>query len=131
MSKNTYFISGHLDLTTEQWTQHYKSKIDSAIGENAHFVVSDSRGADQMSLIYLSSLGIPRTRVIIFHQGKKPRFNPDKCFFATLGGFKDELERDKAMTLNSDADIAWINQDTKIRSGTQKNIDRRKEFNQF
>ena len=54
-----------------------------------------------------------------------PRFN---CGWPTIGGFKSDEERDRAMTLASSVDIAWV-RPGKENSCTAKNIERRKELN--
>lgn len=54
----------------------------------------------------------------------KPRFN---LGFKTSGGYKNDEERDAAMTKNSNYDIAWV-RPGKEKSGTAKNLERRKKF---
>ena len=40
----TYFISGHLDLSDEEFEEYYVPQIESALSETAHFVVADRTG---------------------------------------------------------------------------------------
>lgn len=49
VSMRTYFISGHLDLTVEEFRVHYTPRIATAIAEEASFVVGDARGCDLMA----------------------------------------------------------------------------------
>lgn len=131
----TCFISGHVDITTEQWNQYYKDKIDEAIEKHSNFVVGDAKGADKMSIQYLINKNYPTHKVTIYHLHKKPRV---KSKFQTKGGYNTYDERDSDMTFNSDEDIAWLRpeEETKILygekyypriSGTQKNLERRQK----
>lgn len=129
---NTCFISGHLDLTQEEWNAHYKEKIDKAIESGCNFVIGDAPGADYMSALYLKEKGVGN--VLIFHMFNEPRNNPGFC---TKGGFKTDTERDEFMTCASGFDIAWVRSEEECKklygkqwkpriSGTQRNLDRRK-----
>lgn len=122
-----YYISGHLDLTEEEFDEHYAPEIDRVIKQNngyAHFVVGDARGADTMAQRYLHDVHAT-ARVVVFHMFDKPRncVSPD---FATRGGYKTDCERDEAMTEVSEDDIAWV-RPGREKSGTAKNLQRRKE----
>lgn len=114
----TNFISGHLDLTPDEFDAHYRPVIDEALARGDSFVVGDARGTDSMTQNYL--LG-KTTAVVVYHMFTSPRNNVG---FKTLGGFETDEERDAQMTADSDQDIAWVRPGRK-RSGTQKNIDRR------
>ena len=123
------FISGHGDVTQEEFNLHYKPLIDQAIEDEVkEFVVGDFRGTDHLAQIYLklrSTLNTSRDiKVTVYHMFDKPRNNP--CNFPTIGGFVDDEERDTAMTLASTRDIAWI-RPGKVNSGTEKNIKRRED----
>ena len=54
-----YFISGHRDLTIEEFKKHYIPKIDEvcAFDKNAKFVVGDYWGADTFAQDYLVNIG--------------------------------------------------------------------------
>lgn len=123
----TYFISGHLDLTQEEFDAHYRDRLISAtVSEGAKFVVGDARGCDAMAQRFLLSCGaLPTGKVVVFHMFDSPRYN--EGYFETRGGFKSDEERDAAMTAASDADIAWV-RPGREKSGTAKNIARRKTF---
>jgi hypothetical protein len=45
----------------------------------------------------------------------------------TKGGYTDDIDRDSAMTRESDEDIAWIRKPGDL-SGTEQNIIRRNEY---
>ena len=114
----TNFVSGHLDLTPDEFDAHYRPVIDEALARGESFVVGDARGTDSMTQNYL--LG-KTTAVVVYHMFANPRNNAG---FKTVGGFESDEERDALMTADSDRDIAWV-RPGRERSGTQKNIDRR------
>ena len=126
----TYFISGHLDLTPEEFSEHYAPKIDAGIEAKANFVVGDARGADALAQQYLHSKQLPPHteafphRVKVYHMLDAPRFNAG---FPTVGGFKSDADRDMAMTFASYEDICWV-RPGREKSGTAKNLKRRKSI---
>jgi hypothetical protein len=114
----TTYVSGHLDITPDEFDVHYRPAIDEALARGDSFVVGDARGTDSMTQNYL--LG-KTTAVVVYHMFTNPRNN---LGFKTIGGFKSDVERDAQMTEDSDQDIAWVRPGRK-KSGTQKNINRR------
>lgn len=114
------FISGHLDLTDEEFNEFYIPQIEKSINQGHFFVVGDAMGADTMAQKLLANYN--SVYVEVYHMLDYPRNNDNK--FNTIGGFKSDNERDTAMTKNSDYDIAWI-RPGKEESGTAKNIARR------
>lgn len=119
----TYFISGHLDLTDEEFAAHYAEPIYSAARENARFVVGDARGTDKRAQDFLWSLRAehPDLQVTVYHMFDSPRNNPG---FPTVGGFLSDSARDQAMTEASNFDIAWV-RPGRENSGTARNLQRR------
>ena len=115
-----HFISGHLDLTEDEFNEHYRPIIDKALFDQDSFVVGDARGADAMAQLYLSH---KTTNVTVYHMFERPRNNVGS--FLTIGGFRSDSERDGAMTQNSSCDIEWVRLGRE-KSGTAKNIERRK-----
>lgn len=115
---STAFISGHLDLTKEEFLLYYVPVIDVALANGDNFVVGDARGTDKMAQEYLAQ---HPDRVTVYHMFGFPRFN---LRFITKGGFVSDNERDKAMTEASDYDIAWVRHGRED-SGTARNISRR------
>jgi len=123
----TYFISGHGDITDEEFDMFYKPAIDNAIDSmpNCNFVVGDFKGADIMAQNYLIDIiGIDPSRITVYHMFESPR-NINSNITNTIGGFNSDDERDEAMTLNSFDDIAFVRDCNKL-SGTAKNILRRR-----
>jgi|SRR6478609_8589327 len=148
--KKVAFISGHIDLTQEQFSTHYVSKIDKAIEENHEFVLGNSFGCDEMALRYLKSKNVSPDKITIHHRESRcDQFNKQHLTIADLramgynkiiSGFTTFDERDESMTLVSDYDIAWVRPDMQTKelmeslgkkysptrkSGTLKNILRR------
>jgi len=115
----TYFVSGHLDLTDEEFAAHYEPRISAALASGAAFVVGDARGCDALTQRLLSQAQCRAVRV--FHMFECPRNNSG---FVTVGGFQTDAERDAAMTAASDDDIAWI-RPGREKSGTARNLKRR------
>lgn len=125
--KQTYFISGHRDITKEEFNRLYVDDLNELINkEDTYFVVGDYNGVDIMAQEYLrDNINNPK-RVTVYHMFDKPR-NLATTSFNTIGGFKTDIERDSAMTDNSDYDIAYIRKG-KENSGTAQNILRRYTF---
>src|SRR5262245_1911070 len=116
----TYFISGHLDLTAEEFMEHYLPQIARALNEpDVRFVVGDARGADSLAQAFLFANA---ARYTGYHIGVSPRNN---FYHAPMvGGFETDEARDRAMTVASDADIAWV-RPGREQSGTARNLNRR------
>lgn len=128
-----YFISGHRDITKEEFDKFYIPKINEAIeiafSDDTRFVVGDYEGADIMAQKYLKTLcedgRLNYSQVSVYHMFDSPRhLASDK--FNLVGGFKGDVERDSAMTEASDKDIAFIRKGN-WTSGTSQNILRRYE----
>lgn len=121
-----YFISGHRDLTLEEFNKYYTPVILEILEEDptCEFVVGDYQGVDSMAQRLLENCV---DRVTVYHMFDAPRnlINPN---FKTIGGFTSDEERDAAMTKDSDRDIAFVRKGRR-KSGTAQNIVRRYEFN--
>ena len=130
---HTYFISGHRNITEDEFDFNYKPAIDFALYETpkAKFVVGDYYGVDIMAQNYLLDVvGISPDNITVYHMFDEPR-NKNPKVTKTKGGFTSDEERDAAMTNASAKDIAYIRDHTKM-SGTASNILRRyilKTFN--
>ena len=123
----TYFISGHRNISEEEFERNYKPYIENAISDmpNCKFVIGDFDGVDIMAQNYLIDvLNIEPERVTVYHMFDSPR-NINPKITQTKGGFKTDEERDSAMTANSFEDIAFVRDYSKM-SGTAQNILRRK-----
>lgn len=119
----TAFISGHLDLTQEEFNKHYAPKILEAIKLKHNFVIGDARGADAMAQQFITEHGA-ECKLTIYFMFHIPRHTVGGANH--FGGFVDDVKRDCQMTYDSDYDIAWV-KPGREKSGTQKNIDRRNQ----
>lgn len=119
-----YFISGHRDID-DQHFELYTRVIDrtldaaSASGIPVEFIVGDYHGVDNLAQQYLKQ---KNAKVTVYHMFTEPRHNAG---FPTKGGFTTDHERDLAMTMASDDDIAFV-MPGKEGSGTAQNLVRRK-----
>lgn len=121
----TFYISGHLDLTKEEFEEHYVPMIENALNAgNYYFVVGDAKGTDTMAQEYLAERKkvLDAIDVSVYHMFKKPRNNIGG--WPCIGGFRTDENRDICMTLHSNVDIAWF-RPGRENSGTAKNIMRR------
>lgn len=114
-----YFISGHLDLTQDEFDLHYKTIIDKALEGESTFLIGDASGADSLAQKYL--YGKSR-HIKVYHMFDSPRNNYGE--YPTMGGYTSDKDRDSAMTRLSDSDILWIRKGRES-SGTAKNLKRR------
>lgn len=118
-----FFISGHRDITQDEFDKYYLDTIDKlAEDPRVTFVVGDYQGVDFMAQQALAEMVNP-DRVTVYHMFKKPR-NLASDKFHLKGGYKNDIERDSAMTHDSTDDLAWIRKG-KETSGTAQNILRR------
>lgn len=122
----TYFISGHRDITAEEFEFNYIPMINFALHTtpDAMFIVGDYQGVDIMAQNYLMDvLALEPDRVCVYHMFDSPR-NANPRITKFVGGFESDDERDEAMTKASSQDIAFV-RDIKKNSGTAQNILRR------
>lgn len=126
-----YFVSGHRDLTQEEFDLHYKPVIRKVTKETlpVSFVIGDCEGADRMAAEYICDFS--SSDIHIYHIFTDPRFrvipfcdNEAEHNIFYHGGYQSDMERDTAMTEASDFDIAYIRPGRK-KSGTAQNILRR------
>ena len=126
---NTYFISGHRDITEEEFESNYVPVFISVLDENpgAFFIMGDYYGCDIMAQNYLLDvLNVNPERITVYHMLESPR-NKNEKITNLVGGFASDEERDEAMTENSSFDIAFV-RDIKKNSGTAQNILRRNKL---
>lgn len=130
----TYFISGHRDISQEDFNRYYVPVIEDIINGDLgyEFIMGDCDGADLMAQEYLHKKGYGFG---VYHMFKKPRNcvvdadnknELDRAGIYLVGGFQSDEERDAAMTRDSNSDIAFIKKG-RWKSGTAKNILRRYE----
>lgn len=122
---NTYFISGHRDITENEFEYYYIPLINEALSENtnAKFIVGDCDGVDIMAQNYLVSIIDDISRITVYCVGDTPK-NINSELIYIKNGFNDEREKDIAMTNASFKDIALVRQCEYI-TGTGENILRR------
>lgn len=123
---NTYFISGHRDITEEEFEANYQEKLNYVVSEHedCKFVVGDYHGVDIMAQNYLIDvLQVDPSRITVYHMLEQPK-NINPKIIKLKGGFSSDDERDSAMTNASFEDIAFVRDNKKI-SGTAENILRR------
>lgn len=134
------FISGHVDISYDEFLGAYKQDLDDAIIAKDKFVIGNAAGCDLFAFEYLLQAGVKPNEITIYHfRGKY-----DKEYYLNKGvnvkdGFPSYNKRDEQMTNISDYDIAWVRPveaskllygdkfDPKKKSGTQQNLDRRKK----
>ena len=122
----TYFISGHRDITEEEFELNYKLALEDVVDTvpDCRFVVGDYHGVDIMAQNYLIDvLGIDPDRITVYHMGDIAR-NINPKISNRICGFDSDRDRDAAMTMASTNDIAFVRDNTKM-SGTAENILRR------
>ena len=124
----TYFISGHRDITGEEFNRNYvpilKDIVENNFSGSIRFIVGDYYGVDIMAQNYLiDNLNFPPDRICVYHMFDKPR-NIHPKIENRVGGFSYDEERDAAMTRDSHIDIAFVRDHLKL-SGTAMNILRR------
>ena len=123
--RNVYFISGHRNITDQEFKDNYREPLmNAAYEDHSTFVVGDYYGVDIMAQNFLVDvLKINPDRITVYHMLDSPR-NINPKVTKTMGGFKTDSERDAAMTANSNVDIAFV-RDEKKMSGTGENLLRR------
>lgn len=135
------FISGHCNLTHEEFNEHYKSKLDDILNNPIHnILVGNAGGADTLCLEYLLRNNYPKDLITIYFYNP---YNSSIKKYDTLNlvdGFTSYTKRDAEMTKLSTEDLLWIRSDeeNKImienmglvykkgrKSGTELNLIRR------
>ena len=81
----TYFISGHRDITEEEFNRLYKPEIIKALDKpDSAFVVGDYWGADKMAQTFLSEQIKDKTelykKVTVYHMYDKPNIFKSNFF---------------------------------------------------
>lgn len=118
----TAFISGHLDVTQEEYDLHYAEKVYNAAVAGHSFVLGDARGCDRLAIDHLKLLmrygfTVP-DRIRVYHMLSNPRGQRVSAI-SYYGGYETDEQRDEAMTHASDYDILCV-RSGKDKSGTAK-----------
>ena len=119
-----YFVSGHRDLTMEEFDRHYVYQLDRVLADDpyAEFVVGDWKGCDTIFVKYMEEYYTDATIHIFYvlaSRIKKGEFNEYR--FHECNSYDD---CDASMTRHSNFDIAWV-RPGREDSHTAKNIKRR------
>lgn len=133
------YISGHLNVSLAEFFEHYVPKIEVAMKRGHRFVMGDARGVDNQAAAMLQRVFQESPEhlqmydtsdlndvAVVYHMYDSPRIVTK---LPCIGGFQSDEERDMAMTLASDYDIAWV-RPGRENSGTAKNVARRTKFNE-
>lgn len=118
-----YFVSGHRDLTREEFEEHYVPLIQKVIKEDSwvEFVVGDWEGCDNMFIDYIL-YRFPNTFINVYCVNSPRIARIHETINICKRNTYDAC--DAAMTRNSDFDIAWI-RPGRENSHTANNIKRR------
>lgn len=121
-----YFVSGHRDLTPEEFEEHYALLIYGLIMEDtfAEFYVGDWEGCDSMFMDYIEDNFVDTTVHIVCVDSPRLSINPDSKNKLIIHKYNTYDECDSAMTHNTQLDIAWV-RPGKENSHTALNIKRR------
>lgn len=129
------FISGHRDLTYDEFKKYYEPRIDDAIeifyndedDGTLRFVIGDCAGCDIMAQDYLlDTLNYKPELITVYHCYDAPRYVNPKVK-NLKGGFGGDIDKDNAMTKASNNDIAYVRNPMEL-SSTAQNILRRNSF---
>ena len=126
------FVSGHIDITPQQFSTHYAPALDAAIHRGDAFVLSTARGADTLALAYLRAHHVEPARITIYTHTPRPnrmtnatpnrvdkmqlnpevekRYREEGYNIKVIQGYHNE--RDAACTDASDYDILWVRGET-------------------
>ena len=123
-----YFVSGHRDLTQEEFNKYYIPLIQKVINEDtqAEFIVGDWEGCDSMFVEYIKDY--PNIIVNVCYKSNNVNYEPRVPRRQGVAIFLPTYDEcDEYMTYDSDFDIAWI-RPGREDSHTAKNIKRRYGF---
>ena len=104
MKRRVFFISGHMNLTKNEFDLHYKSEIDKSINEGGTYVIGNAKGADTMALDYLLYKGIdPKNITIYFYNRYGNKYSKKYIDRGVnlIRGFSGYTSRDAEMTKDS------------------------------
>jgi len=129
VTSECYYISGHGNLTFDEFNKHYIPLINIALANNDRFIIGDYKGCDTLAMEYLKD---KTSNVTICHMKEQPRYKVSEIDLKSkdwtyVSGFTSDEARDRYMSEHSDFDIAWERDDTKP-SGTKNNISRRNKM---
>ena len=119
-----FFISGHRDITNEEFELLYAPQIKNAISNyNAYFIMGDYEGVDYMAQNYLiDTLRYDLHKITVCHMHDTPRFMNNNVI-NVIPNFKDDEDRDKRECRHSEHS-APVRSSCRIREHLQRIADR-------
>ena len=123
-----YFVSGHRDLTQEEFDRHYVYLLDRVLADDpyAEFVVGDWEGCDSIFVKYMEEYYTDALIHIFYvYESRIPEGEFNEYRFHECNNYDD---CDETMTRHSNFDIVWI-RPGREDSHTAKNIKRRYNLN--
>lgn len=126
-TEQTVMVSGHTDLTQEEFDTFYKNKIDEYVDKGYAFVVGGADGSDKFTQLHLASKD--NVEVTVYDKGTQNNVHCPR--FKHINGFTSYPERDAAMTAASSIDICILRQTGCAGSGTAANLYRRQFGNEM
>jgi hypothetical protein len=116
-----YFVSGHRDLTEQEFVEHYLPKLLKVIefDKDPIFLVGNYEGCDEMFLKFMQAGNYDH--FVYLYYVDNPMRHYDYVFTRHM---ETPNDCDYTMTSNSDFDIAWI-RPGREDSHTANNIRRR------
>jgi hypothetical protein len=138
-SARIVFISGHCNLSSKEFQDHYIPRLDELLLHPVPIVVGNAYGADTKSFEYLTENNYPANLIIVYHHGTgKQKYPKD---IQIVSNFTSYTKRDAAMTFASTEELLWVRPDEeskillgekfdpKRKSGTELNRLRRIKMN--
>lgn len=114
------FISGHKDLTQEEFEQYYIPLINQGMYNNVKFYISNYQNCDRFCYDYFEKCEYYNVEICFNRLG----FSKINDKFIKAVGFKSDEEILIYMTEHTDKDIAWVRNENQLTT-TAKNILRR------
>ena len=119
-------ISGHVDLSKEDFDKFYLPKLKELIKNDVIcFVLGGALGADKLAQEFLSSRN-DNMNLIVMVYDKQDQNNVCYPNIKHVNGFASYTVRDEVMTSESTLDVCFVRRKGGIGSGTFQNVVRRK-----
>ena len=123
------FVSGHMNLTPQQLSEHYFPRLDEALAQGHHFVIGDAAGLDTSALTYLLAqidkypdikqritVHISRPSQIDKYQSMGMHTECVSEKYQKGDPRARHLNRDARMTRASNYDILWVRTEAEERA---------------
>ena len=133
-------ISGHMDLSAEEFARGYHAPLDDAIARGDSFVLGDAKGVDEQALTYMLARDASAARRVTVYASRPANVarlerlgvqvvlvselrQPSATSSSSRGrkggrgaGRQIHLQRDAMMTEASDYDILWVRTEAEARA---------------